>query len=690
MRLSTSPFPFDLTAASADVPAGAAPALASLSTAAGATAANSSFGDLLQAETTPAPVPASGTAPTPLVTPAAAQGAPAALAGGPAALLVASTGKPRGVFVPAVSLALTPAADVVAEETPTDVDGGSDALEGGGEATSEGESLRPAATTPSDAQAQLAALAMVLGVMPNNGMAAGGPAIENLELTVDGERCVASSGNSDTGGLTRATDNGPTLAATPPAGFVRTTYGASGGAAALGSGARDVLVETAAPRRMPSAIAVQPRAVETKETALPQSPAAAPVAARGLSRSAAIPAAPMAGTAPAGARAVVPDTTRPVPMPTAAADSISPAVTALTGDVSEVKQPAVGSAPKAPSAGGVAEMAVPTASPSPAANAPRSVPVNAPGALPPDALKMAQGVEAEASVADGPDDSALASPAADADRVATAPIGLRALRVAGSGATVVREKIAAPSARLESVNAGRQQGEQKQSLGYGEESLTSDNPSFGTNTAKTRAPMPAPASTPAPSTRLDEPPSSSVGPLTFDALVKESANAAPGDLARAAHRAVDSALAMAEHFSTTGAQRGVSLQFSVSGVDLAVRVEMRADGVHTFFRTDSPELRSALAQEWQSVVAAQPAESGQRLVDPVFTSTPGGSSTSSGSDTAGHRQPADAQRQPASESGAPRAFAGHAARRATTVVGATPAAVRPITLSTVRHLHTFA
>jgi hypothetical protein len=62
------------------------------------------------------------------------------------------------------------------------------------------------------------------------------------------------------------------------------------------------------------------------------------------------------------------------------------------------------------------------------------------------------------------------------------------------------------------------------------------------------------------------------------------------------------------------------LQFSVGGTDLNVRVEMRADEVRATFRTDSPELRSALAHEWQAAGNPVAGERSFRLAPPVFTS----------------------------------------------------------------------
>lgn len=79
---------------------------------------------------------------------------------------------------------------------------------------------------------------------------------------------------------------------------------------------------------------------------------------------------------------------------------------------------------------------------------------------------------------------------------------------------------------------------------------------------------------------------------------------------------VNAVLEAVERFAAGGTQ-GVNLQFTVAGAQLAIRVELRGGEVHATFRTDSSELRLALAQEWQT---ASGSESGRplRAIDPVF------------------------------------------------------------------------
>jgi hypothetical protein len=74
-------------------------------------------------------------------------------------------------------------------------------------------------------------------------------------------------------------------------------------------------------------------------------------------------------------------------------------------------------------------------------------------------------------------------------------------------------------------------------------------------------------------------------------------------------------------------QKAVDLQFHVGPERLALRVELRDGTVHTTFRTESPELRTALSHEWQSV-ARTVSDSPLRIADPVFASTPAGAGES--------------------------------------------------------------
>ena len=177
-------------------------------------------------------------------------------------------------------------------------------------------------------------------------------------------------------------------------------------------------------------------------------------------------------------------------------------------------------------------------------------------------------------------------------------------------------------------------------------------------------------------------------PLAFDHLMKEGGEGTTGQMAQVARRAVESALAVADQY-VTGDQRSVKLQFTVGGEQLAVRVELKGNQVHTTFRTDSPELRSALAQEWQSVSAAQTGVRPHRLADPVFasnSSTGQGMSSDSG---AAHQRDSGARQSQT----APEEILG--TRHMFSTTPAAPAAVIAAPVATHRgessvRLHTFA
>jgi hypothetical protein len=90
----------------------------------------------------------------------------------------------------------------------------------------------------------------------------------------------------------------------------------------------------------------------------------------------------------------------------------------------------------------------------------------------------------------------------------------------------------------------------------------------------------------------------------------------PAEATATAHRAVEAVMTAVERFSS-GDRHAVNMQFSVGGADLTVRVELRADQVHATFRTDSPELRAALATEW-SAATPNVGDRSLRLAPPVF------------------------------------------------------------------------
>lgn len=248
------------------------------------------------------------------------------------------------------------------------------------------------------------------------------------------------------------------------------------------------------------------------------------------------------------------------------------------------------------------------------------------------------------------------------------------------------EKFAALQERFLRRYSIGDKAELKKAIAPASEVVAGPSSVLGINAAQPVSAMPALTLTPSPAAA--EHVSAVSAPLTFDALVKEVATL-PNEVSHAASRAVDSVMAIADHFGT-GGQRAVSLQFTVSGVELAVHVELRGNAVHTTFRTDSPELRAALAAEWQSVNPTASGNRSQWLADPVFSSSSSGNGMS-GNTNSGFQQHADARQ------GQPQAFAEDMARLrsplrvpapATPAVASTPSA-RPVVVTSSR-LHAFA
>jgi hypothetical protein len=161
----------------------------------------------------------------------------------------------------------------------------------------------------------------------------------------------------------------------------------------------------------------------------------------------------------------------------------------------------------------------------------------------------------------------------------------------------------------------------------------------GTGVAKSDAPMSAATffNRPAPTAVLDHAPVASwpVTPLAGSPDFPAPAGFGP-ETSATAQQAVEAVLTAAEQF-TSREQQSVKLHFSVGGTDLSVRVELRANQVHATFHSDSPELNSALAHEWQGSAlthawqgaalvhqwpSANGAEAGDRLprfAPPAFT-----------------------------------------------------------------------
>jgi hypothetical protein len=241
----------------------------------------------------------------------------------------------------------------------------------------------------------------------------------------------------------------------------------------------------------------------------------------------------------------------------------------------------------------------------------------------------------------------------------------------------VAEKIAAHLSRVADRVPIPEKMAQRISLAFGQKDVATSYGRIGINVAKPEVLMPATASIPTPATVAMENASINSMPLSFDSLVKDGHEGSAGQLAQISRRAVESVLTVADHLAS-GEQRSVRLQFTVGGEDLAVRVELRGDKVHTTFRTDSSELRSVLAQEWQSVSGGQSGVRTQRLADPVFASS---SSSGSGQHGMSSDSGSTHQRDPRQPHFSSEQVLGSRRAIATTPTAPVAAAATPVTAS---------
>ena len=154
-----------------------------------------------------------------------------------------------------------------------------------------------------------------------------------------------------------------------------------------------------------------------------------------------------------------------------------------------------------------------------------------------------------------------------------------------------------------------------------------------------------------------------------------------------AQGAVEAVLSAADRVSTD--RSSVTLQFSLGGNDLAVHVDFRGGAVQATFRTDSPELRAALAHEW-SAAGSKMTDASVRMAPPVFTSSDAGTSTSFSGQSA-HDQ--HQQQRESSSRSAGGAFPLNTLRplhAASSGASRSPSAAVRQAVSTALHLHTFA
>lgn len=218
------------------------------------------------------------------------------------------------------------------------------------------------------------------------------------------------------------------------------------------------------------------------------------------------------------------------------------------------------------------------------------------------------------------------------------------------------------------------------------EQVMADEPALGTGVANSTPAMPAstfPHPTPP---DLGEHAALLAATTPAGEAPRPAVVVSPAVGASAAQRAVSAVLDAVDRFAAGSAQ-AVNLRLSVAGSELAVRVELRGGEVHATFRTDSTELRTALAQEWQAVSGS---EAGRplRAIDPVFAPA-----KSAGFDAAAGDNAPSQQRDPeARQSGEPAARRFPAPPAPSALAASAPAVSAPRSrpLATALRLHTFA
>ena len=268
-------------------------------------------------------------------------------------------------------------------------------------------------------------------------------------------------------------------------------------------------------------------------------------------------------------------------------------------------------------------------------------------------------------------------------------------RITFRGLNRVAANIAAPGTGTADIADSDDTESVKSFVSTEPESLMRRSPSLGIGVAKPAATM-SDRFTPA----LNQHPASEYATVSATAggvLAADATQAAPlpaellaADAVNTAHRAVEVALRAADHVSSAD-RKSVDLQFSVGEADLNVRVELHANEVRTTFRTESPELRAALAHEWQSIAeAGTSGERSFRLAPATFVANDASTSNAFSGDASARDRQSNARRgENTRESAA--AIGRTRASNSAGFLSSASAAIRPlVAAATSRHLHTLA
>ena len=220
----------------------------------------------------------------------------------------------------------------------------------------------------------------------------------------------------------------------------------------------------------------------------------------------------------------------------------------------------------------------------------------------------------------------------------------------------------------------------KESLDSEEEQLANSSSGFGIGVAKPAANMSARFAPNLPQHPAFEYAGAVVSGTAAAEHVAPPFGAAESTEVSSAHAAVEVVLTAVEELASRD-QKRVELQFSVGEADLSVRVELHGDEVRTTFRTDSAELRHALAQEWQAVATSSSADRSVRIVPAIFNAADNSALNAFAGDASSRQRDPHAQSRPDEP-------ARSVAARARPLSNAVPVAATPrISTPTSQHLH---
>lgn len=348
----------------------------------------------------------------------------------------------------------------------------------------------------------------------------------------------------------------------------------------------------------------------------------------------------------------------PPPAPTVALPKAAPAVAA----------PAEGLPAKTAASladGQAAALAAKAALPTPAGHAPAG----------PTAFETAvAGIQAKAAQA----------PAAEPAAAPATPPTAGAPPVSAAAVTAASEtqgaKIAVPAPKDSSSGAAISKAVAKKIQNADSNAVTSTPPPLGTGVAKVPPVMPATATPERHASVPSVPEVASVGSSSSGPSLTPSS--APTETASTAQSAVQAALTAAELVSSSAPGKAVNLQFSMGNADLNLRVELVNGQVRATFATDSAQLRSDLANEWQTS-STTAAHGSLNLAQPTFTSATSGHSLASG-DSA----PQQHRRDTAAEAATPYGSVSSSVSPAVADDDMTPRV--PVSLASALHLQTFA